>query len=174
MQENINMERVVFKILKRIGALIHADRCSLFMYRQRNGIGELAARLFNVNAEAEFDECVVPPDSEIVYPLDLGIVGHVALTKKPVNVKDVSEVRHGLDDDTSTDYKSTKVNTPSEAYALSEVFDFSNITMGVTFSNRFYGQLKLLKQDKQPAQHCLTDTRLLASGRRSCDDVLEV
>lgn len=102
MQENINMERVVFKILKRIGALIHADRCSLFMYRQRNGIGELAARLFNVNAEAEFDECVVPPDSEIVYPLDLGIVGHVALTKKPVNVKDVSEVRHGLDDDTST------------------------------------------------------------------------
>lgn len=87
------MERVVFKILKRISALIHADRCSLFMYRQRNGIGELAARLFNVNTEAEFDECVVQPDSEIVYPLDLGIVGHVALTKKAVNVKDVSEVR---------------------------------------------------------------------------------
>lgn len=95
MQENINMERVVFKILKRISSLIHADRCSLFMYRQRNGIGELAARLFNVNTEADFDECVVQPDSEIVYPLDLGIVGHVALTKKPVNVKDVSEVRQG-------------------------------------------------------------------------------
>lgn len=96
MQENINMERVVFKILKRISVLIHADRCSLFMYRQRNGIGELATRLFNVNMEAEFDDCVVQPDSEIVYPLDLGIVGHVALTKKPVNVKDVSEVRHSL------------------------------------------------------------------------------
>lgn len=96
MQENINMERVVFKILKRISVLIHADRCSLFMYRQRNGIGELATRLFNVNTEADFDECVVPPDSEIVYPLDLGIVGHVALTKKPVNVKDVSEVRRRI------------------------------------------------------------------------------
>lgn len=92
MQENINMEKVVFKILKRIGVLIHADRCSLFMYRQRNGIGELATRLFNVNTQAEFDDCVVPPDSEIVYPLDLGIVGHVALTKKPINVKDVTEV----------------------------------------------------------------------------------
>lgn len=92
MQENINMEKVVFKILRRISALIHADRCSLFMYRQRNGIGELATRLFNVNAEAELDDCVVPPDSEIVYPLDLGIVGHVALTKKTVNVKDVTEV----------------------------------------------------------------------------------
>uniref|UniRef100_A0A665VF50 Phosphodiesterase n=1 Tax=Echeneis naucrates TaxID=173247 RepID=A0A665VF50_ECHNA len=91
MQENINVEKVVFKILKRITTLIHADRCSLFMYRQRNGIGELATRLFNVSTEAELDDCVVPPDSEIVYPLDMGIVGHVALTKKTVNVKDVKE-----------------------------------------------------------------------------------
>ncbi|KAK2888380.1 rod cGMP-specific 3',5'-cyclic phosphodiesterase subunit beta [Channa argus] len=91
MQENINMEKVVFKILKRVSALIHADRCSLFMYRQRNGIGELATRLFNVNTESVFEDCVVPPDSEIVYPLDMGIVGHVAQTKKPVNVKDVRE-----------------------------------------------------------------------------------
>lgn len=96
MQENVNMEKVVFKILRRISALIHADRCSLFMYRQRNGIGELATRLFNVNTESQLDDCVVPPDSEIVYPLDLGIVGHVALTKKTVNVKDVAEVKmHG-------------------------------------------------------------------------------
>uniref|UniRef100_A0A672JEC3 Phosphodiesterase n=1 Tax=Salarias fasciatus TaxID=181472 RepID=A0A672JEC3_SALFA len=91
MQENINVEKVVFKILKRISALIQADRCSLFMYRQRNGIGELATRLFNVNTESELDDCVVPPDSEIVYPLDMGIVGHVAQTKKTVNVKDVTQ-----------------------------------------------------------------------------------
>ncbi|KAL3041585.1 hypothetical protein OYC64_019715 [Pagothenia borchgrevinki] len=94
MQENINVEKVVFKILKRVTALIHADRCSLFMYRQRNGIGELATRLFNVSTEAQFDDCVVPPDSEIVYPLDMGIIGHVALTKKTVNVKDVTESPH--------------------------------------------------------------------------------
>lgn len=93
MQENINMEKVVFKILRRISALIHADRCSLFMYRQRNGVGELATRLFNVNTESQLDDCVVPPDSEIVFPLDLGIVGHVALTKKPINVKNVAEVK---------------------------------------------------------------------------------
>ncbi|KAI4816558.1 hypothetical protein KUCAC02_008881 [Chaenocephalus aceratus] len=94
MQENINVEKVVFKILKRVTALIHADRCSLFMYRQRNGIGELATRLFNVSTEAQFDDCVVPPDSEIFYPLDMGIIGHVALTKKTVNVKDVTESPH--------------------------------------------------------------------------------
>ncbi|XP_019727595.1 rod cGMP-specific 3',5'-cyclic phosphodiesterase subunit beta [Hippocampus comes] len=110
MQENINMEKVVFKILKRISALIHADRCSLFMYRQRNGIGELATRLFGVNTQSELDECVVPPDSEIVYPLDLGIVGHVAQTKKTVNVKDVKENQYFSSFvDELTDYKTRNV-----------------------------------------------------------------
>lgn len=39
-----------------------------------------------------FDDCLVQPDSEIVYPLDIGIVGHVASSKKMVNIPDVSEV----------------------------------------------------------------------------------
>ncbi|TNN71369.1 Rod cGMP-specific 3',5'-cyclic phosphodiesterase subunit beta [Liparis tanakae] len=110
MQENINVEKVVFKILKRISALIQADRCSLFMYRQRNGIGELATRLFNVNTEAQLEDCVVPPDSEIVYPLDMGIVGHVAVTKKTVNVTDVAENQHfsSFVDDL-TDYKTRNI-----------------------------------------------------------------
>lgn len=49
-------------------------------------------RLFNVHKDAEFDECLVPPESEIVYPLDIGIVGHVASSKKMVNIPDVSQV----------------------------------------------------------------------------------
>ncbi|KAM6986378.1 rod cGMP-specific 3',5'-cyclic phosphodiesterase subunit beta [Aplochiton taeniatus] len=94
MQESINMEKVVFKILQRISALIHADRCSLFMYRQRNGVAELATRLFNVTPDSVLEDCIVQPDSEIVYPLDLGIVGNVALTKKTVNIQDVSKSEH--------------------------------------------------------------------------------
>ncbi|XP_069834129.1 rod cGMP-specific 3',5'-cyclic phosphodiesterase subunit beta-like [Dendropsophus ebraccatus] len=91
MQESINMEKVVFKTLRRISCLIHADRCSLFMYRQRNGTPELATRLFNVQPNSKLEDCLVPPDSEIVYPLDIGVVGHVAHTKKTVNIKDVAE-----------------------------------------------------------------------------------
>lgn len=92
MQESINMERVVFKILRRLGPLLHADCCSLFMYRQRNGVAELATRLFSVRADSVLEDCLVPPDSEIVFPLDIGVVGHVAQTKKMVNVEDVSQV----------------------------------------------------------------------------------
>lgn len=106
MQDNVNMERVVFKVLKRISSLIHADRCSLFMYRQRNGIGELATRLFNVTHESKLEDCLVQPDSEIVFPLDLGVVGHVAQTKKTVNIKDVTESMHFSSFvDELTDYK---------------------------------------------------------------------
>uniref|UniRef100_A0A6Q2XM19 Phosphodiesterase n=1 Tax=Esox lucius TaxID=8010 RepID=A0A6Q2XM19_ESOLU len=94
MQESVNMEKVVFKILKRIVTLIQADRCSLFMYRERNGIPELATRLFNITTESELDDCVVHPDHEIVFPLDLGVVGNVAQTKKHVNLKDVNESSH--------------------------------------------------------------------------------
>uniref|UniRef100_A0AAX7TXY4 Phosphodiesterase n=1 Tax=Astatotilapia calliptera TaxID=8154 RepID=A0AAX7TXY4_ASTCA len=108
MQENINMEKVVFKILRRVSALLHADRCSLFMYRQRNGVGELATRLFNVSKDSEFDDCIVPPDSEIVYPLDMGIVGNVALTKKSVNVKNVKEHFSSFVDEL-TDYETRNI-----------------------------------------------------------------
>lgn len=45
-----------------------------------------------MHKDAEFDDCLVPPESEIVYPLDIGIVGHVASSKKMVNVPDVSQV----------------------------------------------------------------------------------
>ncbi|XP_058286094.1 rod cGMP-specific 3',5'-cyclic phosphodiesterase subunit beta [Hylobates moloch] len=94
MQESINMERVVFKVLRRLCTLLQADRCSLFMYRQRNGVAELATRLFSVQPDSVLEDCLVPPDSEIVFPLDIGVVGHVAQTKKMVNVKDVAECPH--------------------------------------------------------------------------------
>ncbi|KAJ1060952.1 hypothetical protein K5549_002239 [Capra hircus] len=94
MQESVNMERVVFKILRRLCSILRADRCSLFMYRQRNGVAELATRLFSVQPDSVLEDCLVPPDSEIVFPLDIGVVGHVAQTKKMVNIQDVMECPH--------------------------------------------------------------------------------
>uniref|UniRef100_A0AAQ6IBN7 Phosphodiesterase n=1 Tax=Anabas testudineus TaxID=64144 RepID=A0AAQ6IBN7_ANATE len=91
-QDNLQMEKSVFNLMRHLSFMMRADRMSLFMYRQRNGVAELATRLFSVHKDATLDECLVPPDSEIVYPLDMGIVGHVASTKKMVNVPNVAEV----------------------------------------------------------------------------------
>ncbi|KAM5172670.1 rod cGMP-specific 3',5'-cyclic phosphodiesterase subunit alpha isoform 2-T2 [Mantella aurantiaca] len=93
-QENLNVERCVFNVLKRLSFIIQADRMSLFMYRMRNGTGELATRLFNVNKDATMEECLVVPDSEIVFPLDTGVLGFVAQSKKLVNVQNVTEDSH--------------------------------------------------------------------------------
>uniref|UniRef100_A0A8C2HGG4 Phosphodiesterase n=1 Tax=Cyprinus carpio TaxID=7962 RepID=A0A8C2HGG4_CYPCA len=41
MQENVNMEKVIFKILMRVSAMIHADRCSLFRYHFSSFVDEL-------------------------------------------------------------------------------------------------------------------------------------
>ncbi|XP_034038214.1 rod cGMP-specific 3',5'-cyclic phosphodiesterase subunit alpha [Thalassophryne amazonica] len=90
-QDNLQMERSIFKLMKHLSFMMRADRMSLFMYRQRNGVAELASRLFNIHKDAVFDECLVQPDSEIVYPLDMGIVGHVATSKKMVNIPNVNE-----------------------------------------------------------------------------------
>lgn len=92
LQDHLQMEKALFNLMRHLSFIMRADRMSLFMYRQRNGTAELATRLFNVHKDATLEECLVPPDSEIVYPLDMGIVGHVATVKKTVNVPDVTQV----------------------------------------------------------------------------------
>ncbi|KAL4664499.1 hypothetical protein H8959_000045 [Pygathrix nigripes] len=90
-QENLQTEKCIFNVMKKLCFLLQADRMSLFMYRTRNGIAELATRLFNVHKDAVLEDCLVMPDQEIVFPLDMGIVGHVAHSKKMANVPDTEE-----------------------------------------------------------------------------------
>uniref|UniRef100_A0A8C5CB23 Phosphodiesterase n=1 Tax=Gadus morhua TaxID=8049 RepID=A0A8C5CB23_GADMO len=105
-QDNIQMEKSVFNLMKHLCFMMRADRMSLFMYRQRNGVAELATRLFNVGKDSTLEECLVQPDSEIVYPLDIGIVGHVATTKKMTNIPDVTQNPHYSEFvDTLTEYQ---------------------------------------------------------------------
>ncbi|XP_053575812.1 rod cGMP-specific 3',5'-cyclic phosphodiesterase subunit alpha [Bombina bombina] len=93
-QENVQLERCVFHVLKRMSFILQADRMSLFMYRMRNGTAELATRLFNVNKDSILEDCLVAPDSEIVFPLDTGVLGFVAQSKKLINVEDVRKDPH--------------------------------------------------------------------------------
>ncbi|XP_060741141.1 rod cGMP-specific 3',5'-cyclic phosphodiesterase subunit alpha [Tachysurus vachellii] len=110
LQDHLQMERALFNLMRHLSFIIRADRMSLFMYRQRNGTAELATRLFNVHKNATMEECLVQPDSEIVYPLDMGIVGHVATVKKTVNVPDVKQCTHFSDFvDTLTEYETKNV-----------------------------------------------------------------
>ncbi|ELK28299.1 Rod cGMP-specific 3',5'-cyclic phosphodiesterase subunit alpha [Myotis davidii] len=109
-QENLQAEKCIFNVMKKLCFLLQADRMSLFMYRARNGIAELATRLFNVHKDAALEECLVVPDSEIVFPLDMGVVGHVAHSKKLTNVPNTEEDEHFCDFvDTLTEYQTKNI-----------------------------------------------------------------
>uniref|UniRef100_A0A4W5NBR6 Phosphodiesterase n=1 Tax=Hucho hucho TaxID=62062 RepID=A0A4W5NBR6_9TELE len=97
LQDNLQMEKAIFNFMKHLSFMIRSEKMSLFMYRMRNGTAELATRLFNVHKDAILEECLVQPDSEIVFPMDIGIVCHVATTKKTVNIPDVSQSSHYSD-----------------------------------------------------------------------------
>lgn len=86
------MEKAIHKVLQRICMLVNADRCSYFIHRARNGIPELATCLFDVTPTSKYEANLVNPQSEIVFPTDMGIIGQIATTKKPVNVPDVKQV----------------------------------------------------------------------------------
>uniref|UniRef100_A0A665UTV6 Phosphodiesterase n=1 Tax=Echeneis naucrates TaxID=173247 RepID=A0A665UTV6_ECHNA len=81
MQGSNPMEKALHKILQRIALLIQADRCSFFSYRSRNGASEVSTVLFDVTHNSPFEKNLVNPNSEIVFPTDMGIVGWTAHSK---------------------------------------------------------------------------------------------
>ncbi|XP_026877675.2 cone cGMP-specific 3',5'-cyclic phosphodiesterase subunit alpha' isoform X1 [Electrophorus electricus] len=97
MQSEQVMEKSMHKVLQRICILVNADRCSYFIYRARNGIPELATCLFDVTPTSKFENNLVSPLAEIVFPTDMGIVGQTVTTKKGVNIPDVKQNPHFSD-----------------------------------------------------------------------------
>ncbi|KAM3859965.1 LOW QUALITY PROTEIN: cone cGMP-specific 3',5'-cyclic phosphodiesterase subunit alpha' [Diretmus argenteus] len=103
-----SMEKSLHKVLQRVALIMQADRMSYFTLRARNGIPELATCLFDVTTDSTYEANLVNPQSEIVFPLDIGIVGFTAHSKKTQNVPDVKENSKFSDFvDTQTGYKTT-------------------------------------------------------------------
>ncbi|XP_008851313.1 cone cGMP-specific 3',5'-cyclic phosphodiesterase subunit alpha' isoform X2 [Nannospalax galili] len=90
-------EQAAHRTLQKLAQFLQADRCSMFICRARNGIPEVASRLLDVTPTSKFEDNLVVPDREVVFPLDIGIVGWVAHTKKTLNVPDVKKNSHFSD-----------------------------------------------------------------------------
>uniref|UniRef100_A0A4X1UUQ2 Phosphodiesterase n=1 Tax=Sus scrofa TaxID=9823 RepID=A0A4X1UUQ2_PIG len=96
-EEAGSAELAVHRALQRLAQLLQADRCSMFLCRARNGTPEVASKLLDVTPTSKFEDNLVVPDREAVFPLDVGIVGWVAHTKKTFNVPDVKKNNHFSD-----------------------------------------------------------------------------
>ncbi|XP_059180467.1 cone cGMP-specific 3',5'-cyclic phosphodiesterase subunit alpha' isoform X1 [Centropristis striata] len=86
-----NMEQSLHKVFQRVALILQADRVGFYLLRARNGIPELSSCLFDVTPTSKYEVNYVNPQTEIVFPLDMGIVGHTASSKKPQNVPDVTK-----------------------------------------------------------------------------------
>uniref|UniRef100_A0A8D3BAH2 Phosphodiesterase n=1 Tax=Scophthalmus maximus TaxID=52904 RepID=A0A8D3BAH2_SCOMX len=91
LQKPVDMEQSLHKVLQRVALILQADRISFYMCRSRNGIPELATSLFDVTPTSKYEANLVHPQTEIVFPTDMGVVGFTAHSKKPQNVPDVSK-----------------------------------------------------------------------------------
>uniref|UniRef100_A0A8C3ANY2 Phosphodiesterase n=1 Tax=Cyclopterus lumpus TaxID=8103 RepID=A0A8C3ANY2_CYCLU len=91
LQKQGNMEESIHKVMQRVALILQADRLGFYINRARNGIPELSSCLFDVTPTSKFEINLVNPQSEIVFPLDMGIVGHTANFKKPLNIPDVTK-----------------------------------------------------------------------------------
>ncbi|XP_077206395.1 cone cGMP-specific 3',5'-cyclic phosphodiesterase subunit alpha' [Paroedura picta] len=110
--ETGTIEKIVHKILQRMAQLLNADRCSMFLYRSRNGAPEVATRLLDVTPTSSYEKNLIPPEKEIYFPLDYGIAGWVAHTKKLYNVPDVRKNDHFCDFvDKQTGFKTVNMLT---------------------------------------------------------------
>uniref|UniRef100_A0A8D3E608 Phosphodiesterase n=1 Tax=Scophthalmus maximus TaxID=52904 RepID=A0A8D3E608_SCOMX len=88
LQKPVDMEQSLHKVLQRVALILQADRISFYMCRSRNGIPELATSLFDVTPTSKYEANLVHPQTEIVFPTDMGVVGFTAHSKKPQNVPD--------------------------------------------------------------------------------------
>uniref|UniRef100_A0A3B4VIN6 Phosphodiesterase n=1 Tax=Seriola dumerili TaxID=41447 RepID=A0A3B4VIN6_SERDU len=106
MQKQGDMEPSLHKVLQRVALIIQADRISFYSCRSRNGIPELYTCLFDVTPTSKYEANLVHPQGEIVFPLDMGIVGFTAQSKKPQNIPDVTKNQKFCDFvDKQTGYK---------------------------------------------------------------------
>jgi len=112
MEKTSNAEQFCFKALKHVCFLLEAERCSF--YRIRNSIKneemELTARLLDVTPNSSFENVLTDFTTEVILPLNRGILGHVARSKRPLNIIDATKHKEF---DKKYDERLTKMSSSS-------------------------------------------------------------
>uniref|UniRef100_H2YVD4 Phosphodiesterase n=1 Tax=Ciona savignyi TaxID=51511 RepID=H2YVD4_CIOSA len=106
---DLDVTSVSHRILQNVSILVDADRCSLFLMRERDGEKFLVSRLFNVSKESTLEDNVVVKD-EIKMKLGQGIAGMVALTGTTLNIPDAyKDHRFNQSVDKKTGYRTRSI-----------------------------------------------------------------
>jgi len=89
-QDGLNAPCISLAVL----AQISGDRGSLFLVRGTRDNKYLVSKLFDVTEESNLEDTLHTEENNITVAFGSGIVGTVALTKTPINIKDAYQVTH--------------------------------------------------------------------------------
>ena len=87
---NFDINALSHKILVNVMLLVNADRSSLFLIDEGNSM--LVSRLFDVTVDSAVEDAMHNASEAIKIPIGKGIAGHVAETRKPINIPDAYSV----------------------------------------------------------------------------------
>ena len=88
---NFDINILSHKILVNVMLLVNADRSSLFLTDEGQNI--LVSRLFDVTVDSSVDDAMHDDSEAIKIPFGKGIAGHVAESRKAINIPDAYSVR---------------------------------------------------------------------------------
>lgn len=92
----LDVNLLCHKILQNVSILTNSDRGSLFLVRGSRDNKFLVSKLFDVTETSTLEDAIHTERNEIKVPFGKGIVGIVAQSGKPINIKDAYEVSTGL------------------------------------------------------------------------------
>lgn len=95
----LDVNLLCHKILQNVSILTNSDRGSLFLVRGSRDNKHLVSKLFDVTETSTLEDVIHTERNEIKVPFGKGIVGIVAQSGKPINIKDAYEV--SIDSDSS-------------------------------------------------------------------------
>jgi len=104
----INLKKLLFKLMDEVRKILNADRCTVFLY--------------NENTNELWSKVAIGLDDEIRFPADKGIAGHVWKTGEIVNIPDAyKDNRFNPEVDKKTGYRTKSILTMPLSNLYNEV-----------------------------------------------------
>ncbi|XP_070540832.1 cGMP-specific 3',5'-cyclic phosphodiesterase-like isoform X12 [Ptychodera flava] len=147
----LDINTLSHKILMNVSILTNGDRSSLFLVRGPKEKRYLVSKLFDVSENSTLEESIHSEADEIRIPIGKGIVGHVALTKETVNIKNAYEdPRFNREIDKKTGYKTHSILCMPICSHEGEVIGVAQII------NKISGDHEFTAKDEQVFANYLT------------------
>ncbi|XP_070212342.1 cGMP-specific 3',5'-cyclic phosphodiesterase-like isoform X7 [Littorina saxatilis] len=137
----LDVNLLCHKILQNVSYLTNSDRGSLFLVRGSRDNKHLVSKLFDVTETSTLEDVIHTERNEIKVPFGKGIVGLVAQSGKPINIKDAYEdPRFNQEIDRQTGYRTHSILSMPIVNYEGEVIGVAQIINKISGNHEFTQQ----------------------------------